>query len=139
MDAVPTCAAEAQDQTTTTLLVILSCSNVVLLFLVGLLLRRLEKVHRKVIHLLKRDGPPRSTSKQYLGGYSPRPPSPANLSSAATSPLRPAPRIPSPQPASLPGETRMRRTPSNDSMRSSMSGDDFASLQYMLGDEGGVG
>lgn len=138
MDAEPTCSADGQDQTTTTLLVILSCSNVVLLFLVGLLLRRLEKVHRKVIHLLKRDGPPRSTSKQYLGGYSPRPPSPASLAGAATSPLRPAPRIPSPQPPP-PGETRMRRTPSNDSMRSSMSGDDFASLQYMLGNEGGVG
>ena len=51
-DAPPTCAANDQT-TTTTLLAILACSNVVLLFLVGLLMRRLERVHRKVSSLLK--------------------------------------------------------------------------------------
>ena len=126
----PTCAANAPDQTTTTtLLAVLACSNVVLLFLVGLLMRRLERVHRKVSSLLKATygAPPRSASKQYLGAAGaspPRPPSPVDL---------PGARAPSP------ARGELRRTPSNESIRSSASGDDYASLQYMLGDEGGVG
>ena len=141
MDETPrTCAASAPDQTTTTtLLAVLACSNVVLLFLVGLLMRRLERVHRKVSSLMKATygAPPRSASKQYLGAAGaspPRPPSPVDLPGArAPSPLRPAPRAPSP------ARGELRRTPSNESIRSSASGDDYASLQYMLGDEGGVG
>ena len=85
----PTCAASAPDQTTTTtLLAVLACSNVVLLFLVGLLMRRLERVHRKVSSLLKATygAPPRSASKQYLGAAGaspPRPPSPVDLPARA--------------------------------------------------------
>ena len=63
----PTCAANAPDQTTTTtLLAVLACSNVVLLFLVGLLMRRLERVHRKVSSLLKATygAPPRTTTRR---------------------------------------------------------------------------
>ena len=41
--------------------------------------------------------------------------------------------------APSPARGELRRTPSNESIRSSASGDDYASLQYMLGDEGGVG
>ena len=84
----PTCAASAPDQTTTTtLLAVLACSNVVLLFLVGLLMRRLERVHRKVSSLMKATygAPPRSASKQYLGAAGaspPRPPSPVDLPGA---------------------------------------------------------
>ena len=77
MDDAPTCAANAPDQTTTTtLLAVLACSNVVLLFLVGLLMRRLERVHRKVSSLLKATygAPPRSASKQYLGAAGASPP-----------------------------------------------------------------
>ena len=51
----------------------------------------------------------------------------------------------SPVPESLARElvnghvTMLKKTLSNESLRSSLSADDFASLQYMLGDEGGVG
>ena len=134
MDDAPTCAANAPDQTTTmTLLAVLACSNVVLLFLVGLLMRRLERVHRKVSSLLKATygAPPRSASKQYLGAAGaspPRPPSPVDPPGArAPPPLRPAPRAPSPARGELRPLERAIRRPAGYTTR------------RLLGDEGGVG
>ena len=127
----PTCAANAPDQTTTTtLLAVLACSNVVLLFLVGLLMRRLERVHRKVSSLLKATygAPPRSASKQYLGAAGaspPRPPSPVDLP-GARAPLRPAPRVAARGELRTPSFSPSGRPPARPRVR-------------MLGDEGGGG
>jgi len=92
------------------LLVILICTNVTLLFLIGLMSRRLERVSANVSRLCKAtfgQPPTRRDSKTFT----------SPLSTANTPPMMPI--APSPK------------------GRSSLSADDFASLQYMLGEEGG--
>ncbi|KAH8051739.1 hypothetical protein JL722_10569 [Aureococcus anophagefferens] len=81
----------------------------VLLFLVGLLSRRLERVNANVSRLLK---------ATIMNGASAAPGGAVALVNGHV--------------------TMLKKTLSNESLRSSLSADDFASLQYMLGDEDGV-
>ena len=123
----PQSAAELQHN----LLLILTASNLALLVLVGLIVRRLEGLHVKLSRFVKssRQFPSQKPSSVSLSGL------PKN-----TEPL-PASRPPSPDLTRdlVLGHVHMlQKTLSNESLRSSFSADDFASLQCMLGDEDGV-
>jgi len=123
------------------LLIVLIFSNIMLLFLVGLLSRRLERVNANVTRVLKASilgtaqrepvpaAPLSTTPRTSFGG----PSSPLDDGGAR-----------SPSPDLLARElvnghvSMLKKTLSNESLRSSLSADDIASLAYMLGDEGGV-
>ncbi|KAJ8610810.1 hypothetical protein CTAYLR_004773 [Chrysophaeum taylorii] len=108
------------------LLIVLTVSNITLLFLVGLLARRLEALHVKLSRYIKSS---RSTSQKSLAT--------ATATRVETTPSRP----PSPDVTRelVTGHVQMLRTTlSNQSLRSSLSADDFASLQCMLGEEDGI-
>ena len=105
-----------------TLLIVLTASNMALLFLVGLLVRRLESLHAKLTRYLKR-----GLSKSSSGSLVPR---------ASSDPPSPSPDVTRDL---VKGHVHiLQKTLSNESLRSSLSADDFASLHCMLGDEDGV-
>lgn len=103
------------------LLVVVTVSNIALLFLVGLLTRRLESLHVKLTRFIKQ-----SRSLQQHVAKSSTAPQPAPPTEDVTREL-------------VTGHVAMLKTTlSNQSLRSSLSADDFASLQCMLGDEDGI-
>ena len=118
------------------LLMVLIFSNIVLLFLVGLLSRRLERVNANVTRVLKATIINSAQQQQQRDTPVPSP----SLTPATPT----AHGAQSPVPDTLARElvtghvSMLKKTLSNESLRSSLSADDFASLQYMLGDEEGV-
>lgn len=96
------------------LLIVLTVSNVALLFLVGLLARRLEALNVKLTFFIKSSRMQSHNSLKTLAAPPPR-----------VEPARDHAHV-------------IRKTPSEQSIRSSLSADDYASLQCMLGDEDGV-
>ena len=122
------CAASDHQQTILSILTVLTVVNIVLLFLVGLLARLTIHVNKKLNRLLK-------TSSGRAGAPL-KPMTPAKLSTDALD------AVASPEDVTkelVTGHVRMiRRTLSNQSLRSSLSADDFAALQCMLGEEDGV-
>ncbi|EGB09474.1 hypothetical protein JL720_10837 [Aureococcus anophagefferens] len=129
------CPAAPAHDAHQSLLVVLVFSNMVLLFLVGLLSRRLERVNANVSRLLKATIMNGARPADAPAAPSPSPATPASPHAGGAA---------SPVPESLARElvnghvTMLKKTLSNESLRSSLSADDFASLQYMLGDEDGV-
>ena len=121
------------------LLMVLIFSNIVLLFLVGLLSRRLERVNANVTRVLKATIINSAQQQQQQQQRDTPVPSPSLTPATPT-----AHSAQSPVPDTLARElvtghvSMLKKTLSNESLRSSLSADDFASLQYMLGDEEGV-
>mmetsp|Transcript_12922 Transcript_12922/g.17308 ORF Transcript_12922/g.17308 Transcript_12922/m.17308 type:complete len:132 (-) Transcript_12922:153-548(-) len=105
------------------LLLVLTAANILLLFLVGMLARRLEALHVKLSRFIKSSR--KFPSSNQLGTpravEPPRPPSPEVTRDLVSSHVK-----------------MLTKTLSNESLKSSLSADDFASLQCMLGDEDGI-
>lgn len=118
------------------LLIVLTVSNIALLFLVSLLSRRLEALHVKFGRFIK-------SSRMQSGASITKPPLPTVTPIASISRIG-APAEVQPQQADptrdLPMDNvvGMRKTRSDESIKSSVSADDFAALQCMLGEEDGV-
>mmetsp|Transcript_6544 Transcript_6544/g.20432 ORF Transcript_6544/g.20432 Transcript_6544/m.20432 type:complete len:144 (+) Transcript_6544:87-518(+) len=117
------------------LIIALTASNMALLILVGLIVRRLEGLNAKLTRFMKSSRVQKSASLTQMGSGVPSSGSLAPV--AKDPPSRPA----SPDVARelVVGHVHMlQKTLSTESLRSSLSADDFASLQCMLGDEDGV-
>lgn len=130
----PACVtAQAPSDLHQNLLVVLTVSNIALLFLVGLLARRVEALHVKLGRFVK--------SARMQSGAAPSKPAPT---AAAPSQYRSTSTTEAPKAADFTRELVtghvqiLRKTLSNQSLRSNISADDFASLQCMLGDEDGI-
>jgi len=142
--AVGECAAagsEAAQGLQQNLIIALTASNMALLILVGLIVRRLEGLNAKLTRFMKSSRAQQqlkasNSSLTQMGGGGP-----SSQSLAAQQTKDPPSRPASPDVARelVVGHVHMlQKTLSTESLRSSLSADDFASLQCMLGDEDGV-
>lgn len=119
------------------LLIVLTVSNIALLFLVSLLSRRLEALHIKFGRFIK-------SSLMQSGVSITKPQLPTVTTTATNNSRTGVPVEIQPQQADptrdilIDNVVGLRKTRSDESIKSSVSADDFAALQCMLGEEDGV-